>query len=209
MTLSGIDISHHNWTVIQGEDRRERGWLYNKAADGFVIMKATEGVTFDDPRFRDYICMIGESNIIYDFASAGAYHYARPENNTALAEAKHFVNVVGSLAGSLVLALDVEGRALEYPNIDKWSREWLDAVYDMTGVKPLLYCQRSALKLFDSVPEGDYGLWLAAWQKQCPKHSAVLPWSFIAVWQNNGMGLDTDYFFGNKKQWRKYATGGK
>ena len=209
MTLSGIDISHHNWSVIQSEDRRERGWLYNKAADGFVMMKATEGVTFDDPRFQDYIRMIGESNIVYDFASVGAYHYARPENNTAYAEAKHFVSRIGGLAGSLVLALDVEGRALECPSLDKWCREWLDAVYQMTGVKPLLYCQRSALKLFDSVPEGDYGLWLAAWQKQCPKHSAALPWPFIAIWQNNGLGLDTDYFFGNKKQWKKYATGGK
>ena len=209
MTLSGIDISHHNYSVVQAEDRRERGWLYNKAADGFVMMKCTEGVTFDDPRFQDYIRMIGESNIIYDFASAGAYHYARPENNTAYAETKHFVNRIGGLAGSLVLALDVEGRALECPQLDKWCREWLDAVYQMTGVKPLLYCQRSALKLFDSVPEGDYGLWLAAWQKQCPKHSAALPWPFIAIWQNNGLGLDTDYFFGNKKQWKKYATGGK
>ena len=206
MTISGIDISHHNWTVVQAEDRRTRGWLYNKASDGFVILKATEGVTFDDPHFGDYIRMIGESNIIYDFASVGAYHYARPENNTALAEAKHFVERIGKLAGSLLLALDVEGRALECPRLDTWCRDWLDAVYGLTGVKPLLYCQRSALKLFESVPEGDYGLWLAAWQKQAPKQSNVLPWPFMALWQNNGIGMDTDYFFGNKKQWRKYAV---
>lgn len=209
MKLYGIDISHHNWHLIQENERQERGWLYNMACDGFVMMKATEGRTFDDPRFMDYIKLIGETNIRFDFASAGAYHYARPENNLAAVEARHFVDRIGSLAGCLVLALDVEGRALEYPNIDKWCFEWLEAVKAMTGVKPLVYCQRSALKLFDRVPAGDYGLWLASWQKQCPKNTQVAPWPFMAIWQNNGMGLDTDYFFGNKKQWRKYATGGK
>ena len=208
MTLSGIDISHHNWSAIQQNDRQERGWLYNKAADGFVIMKATEGVTYDDPRFNDYIRMIGESNIMYDFASVGAYHYARPENNMPLPEAKHFVNVIKKYSGRMLLALDVEGRALEYPNIDKWCFEWLEAVRDMTGVKPLVYCQRSALRLFDLVPSGDYGLWLASWQKQRPKNSLCSPWPFMAIWQNNGIGIDTDFFFGNKKQWNAYAAAG-
>lgn len=210
MTLSGIDISHHNWSVIQAEDRRERGWLYNKAADGFVILKATEGVTFDDPRYNDYIRMIGEANIMHDYACVGAYHYARPENNTAYAEAKHFYDRIKPYAGKLLLALDVEGRALEAPNIGKWCFEWLRAVEELTeGVKPVVYVQRSALKLFDMVPAGNYGLWLASWQKVAPKHANAAPWPFMALWQNNGFGIDTDYFFGNAKQWSKYASGGK
>ena len=210
MKLSGIDISHHNWGVIQAEERRTRGWLYEKAVDGFVIMKATEGITFDDPRFLDYIRMIGESNILGGFASAGAYHYARPENNTAYAEAKHFVDRIRPYAGKILLALDVEGRALAVPEIDKWCLEWLRTVEDLTGgVKPVLYVQRSALSFFESVPENDFGLWLASWQKVAPKQSYVLPWPFMALWQNNGVGLDTDIFFGNKKQWSAYCSGGK
>ncbi|MBO5186337.1 MAG: glycoside hydrolase family 25 protein [Prevotella sp.] len=205
MIMQGIDISHHNYSLIRAKGA---SYLYDKASLGFVIMKATEGVTFDDPRYNEYIRMIGESNIRYGFACAGAYHYARPENNTALAEAKHFVDRIKPFAGSMLLALDVEGRALQYPNIDKWCYEWLKAVEDMTGgVKPLVYCQRSALNLFDLVPANDYGLWLAAWQKAVPKNPE--PWEFMAIWQNNGMNLDTDLFYGDPKQWAKYASGGK
>jgi len=209
MTLAGIDISHHNFTVIQAEERRTKdGWLYNKASDGFVIMKATEGVTFDDPRMMDYVRLIGESNIRFDFASVGFYHYARPENNTPEAEAKHFYERVKQYIGNAVLALDVEGRALEMPSLDTWCYKWLKAVETLTGgVKPMIYIQRSALNLFDEVPANDYGLWLASWQKQKPKKPA--PWEFMAIWQNNGQNIDTDYFFGNKKAWLKYARGGK
>ena len=209
MTLSGIDISHHNYQLIRSYCNSDRQWLYHKAADGFVILKASEGVTYDDPRFMEYIRMIGEANIMTGYASVGAYHYARPENNTAIAEAQHFVSVVRPYIGHILLALDVEGRALEYPNIDKWCFEWLETVRKMTGVKPLVYCQRSALKLFDMVPAGDYGLWLASWQKQKPKQALCAPWPFMAIWQNNGMNLDTDYFFGSKEQWQRYCAARK
>lgn len=205
MIMQGVDISHHNYSLIRAKGA---SYLHNTASNGFVIMKATEGVTFDDPRYNEYIRMIGESHIRHGFACAGAYHYARPENNTALAEAKHFFDRIGPFSGSLLLALDVEGRALQYPNIDNWCYEWLKAVEDMTdGVKPLVYCQRSDLHLFEKVPAHDYGLWLAAWQKSAPKNPA--PWDFMAIWQNNGMNLDTDYFYGDAKQWARYASGGK
>ena len=208
MTLSGIDISHHNWTVIQAEERRSRGWLRNQALNGFVIMKATEGVSFDDPRKNDYSRMIGELAIMTDKANIGYYHYARPENNSALDEAKHFVEAVSYHAKHAVLALDVEGRALSYPNIDRWCYEWLRAVEDMTdGVKPLVYVQRSALNLFDLVPAGDFGLWLASWQKTKPAQKLAAPWPFFAIWQHNGMNIDTDFFFGSPEQWFKYARG--
>ena len=208
MTLSGIDISHHNWTVIQAEERRNRGWLRNQALEGFVIMKATEGVTFDDPRKNDYSRMIGELAIMTDKANIGYYHYARPENNSALDEARHFVEAIGYHVGHALLALDVEGRALSVPNIDKWCHEWLTAVEYMTdGVKPVVYVQRSALNLFDTVPACDFGLWLASWQKQKPKICA--PWEFMAIWQSNGLNIDTDFFFGSPEQWHKYAVGGR
>lgn len=201
MTLSGIDISHHNYSLL-----RARGLfsLYDKAVRGFVIMKATEGVTFTDPRFYEYLSQIGEANIMTDYVQVGAYHYARPENNTAKAEAKHFVDAVGRYAGHMVYALDVEGRALEFDNIDEWSYEWLTEVQKMTGVKPMIYLQRSALPKFKKCAAGDFGLWLASWTKVKP--SKYGPWNLMAIWQNNGKDLDTDYFFGSPKQWLKYAA---
>ena len=201
MIMQGIDISHHNYTVVKNNGQ---GWLKSKATLGFVILKATEGVTFDDPRFMDYIRMMGEADIMNDYVCAGSYHYARPENNDPISEAKHYLSIVGRFKGHMVMALDVEGRALSYPNIDKWCFEWLEYIRKETGVRPLVYCQRSALNLFDLVPENNYGLWLAAWQKQPPKNPA--PWKFMAIWQNNGMNIDTDFFYGSPDQWKKYAA---
>lgn len=205
MKLSGIDISHHNYSVIKAKGI---SYLYDTASLGFVMIKATEGATWTDPRLYDYIRMIGESNIKFNFAQAGFYHYARPENNTPELEAKHFFETVKQYNGSALPALDVEGRALSCPDLDGWVLRWLRTYETLSdGVKPLVYVQRSALKLFDKVPASDFGLWLAAWQQVRP--AKVDPWPFMAMWQNNGMNLDTDYFFGNVKQWNKYCTGGK
>jgi GH25 family lysozyme M1 (1,4-beta-N-acetylmuramidase) len=201
MTLSGIDISHHNYTVLKSDGLWK---LHDRAALGFVIMKASEGVSFSDPRFNEYIRAIGEADIMTNYVQVGAYHYARPENNSAIAEAHHFVDIVGRYAGHMVYALDVEGRALEFPNVGKWSLEWLQTVYSLTGVKPLIYCQRSALSRFKEAAAADFGLWLASWTKAKPQKCE--PWRFMAIWQNNGMNLDTDYFFGSPDQWRKYAA---
>lgn len=201
MTLSGIDISHHNYSVLKAEGFSK---LYDRAVLGFVIMKATEGVSFSDPRFPEYIRHIGEANIMNDFVQVGAYHYARPENNAPEAEARHFVEAVGKYAGHMLYALDVEGRALEMPDIDAWSLKWLQEIWRLTGVKPLIYLQRSALKKFPAVAGSDTGLWLASWTKTKPKDCQ--PWPFMAIWQNNGYNIDTDYFFGSPKQWLKYAA---
>ena len=53
--LGGIDISHHNWSVIKTYGA---AWLRRMVADGFVIMKASEGSTFTDPKCAVYTNMI-------------------------------------------------------------------------------------------------------------------------------------------------------
>lgn len=201
MKLSGIDISHHNYSVLKADGLQK---LHERAALGFVIAKATEGVSFNDPRFNEYMKHIGEADIMNDFVQVGAYHYARPENNGAREEAKHFVDIVGKYAGHMVYALDVEGRALQMPDIDKWSYDWIETVRDLTGVKPIIYLQKSALKKFVCCAASDVGLWCASWQKVKP--ADVAPWAFMALWQNNGYNIDTDYFFGSPDQWKKYAA---
>ena len=200
--LNGIDISHHNYTTIKAQSKN---YLYDKALTGFVMMKATEGATWIDPRFNEYIRMIGEHAITTHAVQVGAYHYARPEYNLPEAEAKNFLDMTWKYSGHMVYALDVEGRALSVQDLDKWCRKWLDIVYKETGSRPLVYVQRSALKLFSSVPEGDYGLWLAAWIKSRPKDTQ--PWPFMAMWQYTSVNMDEDIFFGGPAQWFKYAGG--
>lgn len=200
MILQGIDISHHNKSLIRSYGRQ---WLREKASEGFVIMKATEGQTWMDPMYPSYVDMIGPEHILARKNQVGFYHYARPENNTPQEEVDNFLGAVSDYIGTGLLALDVEGRALECPNVGEWVYEWLKLVKRKTGVKPVVYCQRSALPKFELAASGDYGLWLASWTKSKP--SKISPWSFMALWQYKGVGLDEDYFFGSPEQWRKYA----
>ena len=200
--LEGIDISHHNWHVIKTYGAE---WLQKMAREGFVIMKLTEGVSFDDPKAASYMLMIAEDDS-NEPPAVGFYHYARPEYNAPEAEAKHFLqqlrNVYEYKRGA-VLALDVEGRALQVKNLDTWCFTWLETVYHATGVRPLIYCQKSAVKLFERCAGADYGLWIASWSTVKPRK--VQPWAFPAIWQWSSLGLDKDYFFGGREQWFKYA----
>lgn len=195
--LEGIDISHHNYYTIKS---MAPDYLPKMAKNGFVIMKATEGRTWRDPKMSAYMAMLPDLD-----SQIGFYHYARPEINGPTEEANNFLETVRFHVAMAprVLALDVEGKALVVPELDSWCRIWLNKVYEETGIKPLVYCQRSALKLFEEVPAGDYGLWLASWSERRPKETK--PWPFMAIWQYSALGIDKDYFFGSKEQWRRYA----
>jgi lysozyme len=95
MPVLGIDVSHHNgdvdWHAVAGSPLR------------FAFVKATEGSTFVDPRFRRHWDGLGETGLL-----RGAYHFARPGGDPE-AQAAHFAAVVGPPAwGELPPALDLE-----------------------------------------------------------------------------------------------------
>lgn len=199
--LSGIDISHHNKGYISshGIDLRQT------AKDGFVIMKASEGVTFKDPMVDQYYNAAhgsGDGRPDPDI-QYGFYHYAHPEKNFVNDEVHNFLRVVQHHAGHALFALDIEQEAFKARDLDEWVYDWCCCVYAATGVKPLVYCQKSGIKRLTMTAKGDFGLWIPAWQKTAP--ASVKPWDFWAIWQYNCDGLDKDYFNGNKEQWHKYC----
>ena len=65
--------------------------------DGYVFswVKATEGMTYTDPKFYTNI----EGGISEDLIM-GAYHFARPDNNTAQQDATNFLNVSSAYIGT-------------------------------------------------------------------------------------------------------------
>lgn len=77
MTLvRGVDISSAQTVTL---------WpAVGKAVD-FVIVKATEGVTYTSPTWTRYYRAAADANIL-----RGSYHFAHPANS-ALAEARHYV----------------------------------------------------------------------------------------------------------------------
>ena len=193
--LRGIDISHHQKNldskIITGAD--------------FVIMKASEGKSFKDPMLDKFYNLIHgsddglpDSNKLYGF-----YHYARPEKNDPIPEAKQFVKLVRHHAGEAMYCLDWEGVATKYPV--EWILEWMSYVENETGVKPLLYVSESQVKKYQKVAERDYGLWVAKWSIRKPN---IKPWNIWALWQytvDHKLNLDMDYFNGTAEQFKKYC----
>lgn len=201
--LKGIDISNHNYHYLKNRD-----WYDILSAD-FVIMKASEGLTYKDPCLDEYYDILhGSKNGHPDPEKLyGFYHYARPENqNNPIMEAQHFLSLVDHHTGHAVYALDVEAEALQMSvfYLNAWVSTWCAYVIQQTGVKPLIYCSASVTDRFKGAAEIGCGLWVASWGKK-PTKKAIAPWSVYAFWQESVDHLDRDIFNGSARQFQAYC----
>lgn len=200
MGLNGIDIS--GW---------QEGIDLSAVAADFVIMKATQGTGFVSKDFvRQYQQAKENGKLV------GCYHYA--EGGDYVAEANHFLDVVGNRVGEAILCLDWEGQ--DNPTFGKndfdWVKGFCDYVFSKTGVKPLVYIQKSAMERIDGI--GDYGLWIAQYPDYTPTGYQETPWNegayacairqYSSVGQISGYNgnLDLDKFYGDADSWRAYAA---
>ena len=198
MSLIGLDISHHNYKMKNLNDLNTLD---------FVIMKASEGVKFKDPKLKNYL------SILSPYMLRGFYHFCRADQgNDPEDEAQHFINTIGkNIDGKTILALDVEAGALKVPNIDGWCCIWMQYVELITGIKPMIYTSAAECKHFPGVRELSCGLWVAKWSKNKPTEKQISPWPFWAIWQYtsdnifSGVRTDADMFNGSREQWLKYS----
>jgi len=129
----GIDVSHYQ--VIDWETLAKApnlSWIY---------AKATEGKTFKDSDFQ-----VNVQSALQLGLPIGAYHYARPGNNTAAEDAGNFLDSLGRVGGQEALTLrpmlDFEEANDNVPRgaaAKLWIEEWLARVKEVTGVQPMLY----------------------------------------------------------------------
>lgn len=195
--LKGIDVSHHNnldriLSIIDKPD--------------FCIIKATEGKTYNDPKFKHNIQICEERNI-----PLGFYHYARPENNIAVVECKHFIDRVAPYIGKAIFALDWEDKALNQSV--SWAKEFLDYFYAQTGVRPLIYTSAWYTTKLKPLLDNNYGLWVAHYTAKNAPNIGVYP--FWAIWQyaspehnytDKPCVCDYDYFNGSESALRAYMA---
>ena len=147
--IHGIDVSSWqgpvDWRAVRGSGRL------------FAFAKATEGATFVDNTFAaNRLGMAGAG-----MALRGFYHYARPDRNSAAAEAAHFLRTVGPLGPGEVAVLDLE--VAPGPGLGDWAAEWLGLVAAATGRTPVLYSYQSFLYSIPTSRLTQYPLWVAAW----------------------------------------------
>lgn len=131
----GVDVSHYqevdSWATVQA------------AGISFVFMKATEGTSYTDPyyNFRD-TAIRANSTLLFS-----PYHFARPDSNTAVAEANYFYSVAAKSmkAGNLLPVLDLEDGGLTTPTatsratLTAWATAFSDRIYALAGVRPIIY----------------------------------------------------------------------
>lgn len=207
MTLNGIDIS--NW---------QRGIDLSKVPCNFVIAKATEGIGYVDKSCDGFI-----QQAIKLGKPFGFYHFARPTaNNDAIREADYFYNNCKGYFGKGVPILDWEA---ENKHNVTYAKKWLDRVYQLSGVKPVIYMSESVVNAYDwsSVANADYGLWVAKYRDNNPDYNynmanagsrpRVKWWKFYCMWQWTSSGrlngysgnLDCNVFYGDVSTWDAYV----
>lgn len=205
MTLKGIDIS--NW---------QKGLNLEAIEFDFVIIKATEGINYVDPCCDQFYQKAKSMGKLLGF-----YHFARPVND-ALKEAQFFYNSTKNYFHEAIPVLDWE--AEDQGNV-QWAKTWLDEVYRLSGVKPMIYMSEYVVNAYDwsSVAKADYGLWVAKYRDNSPDYNydmsgagtapKVKWWFTYAMWQWTGSGrltgyngeIDCDVFYGDATAWKRYA----
>lgn len=179
--LRGFDLSHHNADNIFNEC---------KANGDFIIIKATEGRTYTDPKFKERIPQINKG-------LCGVYHYARPDNNTAKAEVENFYNAIKPyLTDTMITVLDWEGKALQY-SFD-WAKEFCRLMEEKTKRPCIIYASASVIKKYTT----QYEYWWTAHYYKCDNgcnHDGVEE----VLTQYTSTPYDMDIFHGNQNDWLK------
>ena len=203
MGLNGIDVS--SWQA--GID------IPNVDAD-FVIVKATGGVGYVNPNFKEMADATLASGKLL-----GIYHFAGDDfPGSANSEAKCFLEAVKPYLGKFIPVLDWEADAVNWSM--SWAREWLDIVAAETGATPWFYSYLSFVQSHQAQC-GDvcmYPLWLAAYYngyqamnyvENPPLYGSTIPWNKMTCYQYSSTGyvsgygarLDINRFYGTREDW--------
>lgn len=185
--LRGFDFSKHNNDNIF-EDGLKKG--------DFIIIKATEGRTYTDPKFHERIPRIKDG-------LCGAYHYARPDNNTAEKEVENFYNAIKPyLSDTMITVLDWEGNALNY-SFD-WALKFCKLLEEKTHRPCIIYGSASVIKKYAS----QWKYWWTAHYYKCEdgcSHDNVEE----VLTQYTSTPYDMDVFHGNREDWLVLCGGKK
>lgn len=208
MSMNGIDIS--SW---------QKGINLNVVPYDFVIVKATGGTGYVNPDYNRAV-----QQAISAGKKVGVYHYAREKGckGSAVAEADFFIKTVQEYIGKAILVLDWEE---ELSLGVAWAKEFLDRVYQKTGIKAFLYTSASVTRQYNWTPvaQAGYPLWMAQYPNAKLQNGyRDKPWTdgkgygafkTIAIHQYSGTGrlpgyngnLDMNKAYMDATAWDKYA----
>ncbi|WP_047999909.1 GH25 family lysozyme [Lactiplantibacillus herbarum] len=212
-TLNGFDVSSY-----------QTGMDVGSVAGDFVLVKVTEGTDYINPVFNTHV-----QQALTSGKKLGVYHFIRNDVDIKR-QADYFLTKVGRYIGQTMLVLDFEntnGSTIQNQTGVGLAKQWLDYVYDKTGVRPVLYtgisCENSLN--WSAVVAANYGLWIAQYNNYnavngyTPRdlYGSLEYWKTAVMFQYTsagrlsgwGEGLDFNVFYGDKSSWDKYAEATK
>jgi len=218
--MNFIDIS--NW-----QNGIDLAVLFRENTLDGVVIKATGGTSYKNPEFDGWARWLYENRKFM-----GAYHYCREltgNPGSPEAEARHFYNVVKLYIGNIVLAADFEADNSDaFQKGTAWLKEFLDALSDLSGVRPLVYCSQSVTQMFNfnEIVRSGYQLWMAQYADYQPVYGflenpwhngSVAPFAGYHMQQYTSCGvlngwrsyLDLDKFYGTESDWKALCEADK
>lgn len=175
-TVHGIDISRYqpdlDWTTLRAVDVNKDTVQFQ-----FVIIKATEGLFWEDPLFADNWGDANKHNII-----RGAYHYFKPSSNAKL-QAINFINSVDLKRGDLPPVIDIEEKGNKSKKqLVAALKIYVTAIENHYGVKPIIYSNINFIE--DNLADdfSGYNFWVAHFYADELKISSDIKWLF---WQHH------------------------
>ena len=199
--MNGIDIS-----AWQGDKNIDLA----KVPYDFCIVKATEGTNYKNRYFAAHC-----DKVLSRKKLLGVYHYSN--GGDPQKEADHFLAYVKKYIGKAVLILDWEAKDNHLFGVKdlEWCLQWCSYVQKKTGIKPLIYIQKSAM---DAVKKTGFGLWVAQYPDYVETGYQEHPWNeekynclirqYTSVGKLSGYNgnLDLNKAYISAASWHKLAT---
>ncbi|KAL4772482.1 glycoside hydrolase superfamily [Aspergillus nidulans var. acristatus] len=187
--VQGFDISHYQETVdYQG--------AYDSGAR-FVMIKATEGTSYTDPKFSTHYSGATSAGLI-----RGGYHFAQPGSSSGAEQASYFIEHGGGWTGdgqTLPGMLDLEAGCygLSASAMSSWIKDFGETYKAATGRYPMIYTTTSWWQECTGNDSGfgEYPLVVARWGSSVG--SLPASWTTHSFWQN----ADTYEFGGDSEIW--------
>jgi hypothetical protein len=171
MTVSGIDVASYQSTD------------YSTAGLSFVMVKATEGSSYVNPRHAGQVATGRSHGLV-----VGHYHFARPGSMTA--QATYFLEHAAPSAGE-VLVLDWEDAGVSNADKDAWIRHVQAAA---PAHRVVLYCNRDFWLNRDHTSFCGDGLWIADPDSPAGHPKVTHPWVFHQYSEAGGLDHDVANF---------------
>lgn len=175
-SIHGIDISKYQGII---DWKQVKTIAVDSVHIWFAFIKATEGISRQDDRFRQNWKEARDAGLI-----RGAYHFFYSTRDP-VRQAENFENEVDLRTGDLPPVLDIEV-SNDQPDsiIRKSALAWLNEIQAHYGVKPIIYTNIRFYKRHLGDQFNSYPLWLSHfYQNWFP--STGRPWDF---WQHSDSG---------------------